>query len=111
MEDNALRQAERRIWETIQAVAPTCEAIELSNPWNKLAGVMQLPVGIHGQGLLSWVPVSRQGKIRSVASSAVNGDQIQLLMIHAAATVTVPVDVTLLVRSSWSRVVSPCPRQ
>lgn len=106
MEDNALRHAEQRIWETIQAAAPTCEAIELRNPWNKLAGTMQLPVGIHGQGLLSWIPESRKGKIRSVSSSAVNGDQIQLMMIHTAAT-TVPVDVTLLVRSAWSRVGIP----
>jgi len=40
MEDNVLRHAEQRIWETILAVAPTCEAIELRNPWNKLAGVI-----------------------------------------------------------------------
>ena len=106
MEDNALRQAEQRIWETILAAAPTCEAIELRNPWNKLAGPMQLPVGIHGQGLLSWIPDSRKGKIRSVSSSAVNGDHIQLMMIHNAA-VTVPVEATLLVRSAWSRVGIP----
>lgn len=102
MDKRQLQQNERRIWEAVRDAAPMAEAIQLISPWNKAFGSLQVPVGIHGDGLLSWIPDSRLPKIRAIAAGLVYGDQVQLLLVHNES-VTIPVDLTLLVRSSWSR--------
>lgn len=102
MDSKGVAAAERRIWETICESAPGCEAIGVTNPWSKLDIKLELPVGIHGQGLLSWLPEAHLKKVRSFASGPVVGDRLQIVLVQTA-TKSVPLPVRLLVRSDWSR--------
>lgn len=102
MDSKGVAAAERRIWTTVCEAAPGCEAVGVTNPWSKQGLPLNLPVGIHGQGLLSWLPEAHLKKVRSFASGPVVGDRLQIIMVQSA-TKSVVMPVRLLVRSSWSR--------
>jgi hypothetical protein len=106
MDSNHIRAAELRIWETICAAQSGCEIVEFSDPWRKVEATIQLPVGRNGEGLLGWIPEARMKKLRSVASGPVEDDKLQLILINTA-TQTVAVKMTLMIRSSWSRLGIP----